>query len=451
MSEIAENIREARNDGSRFGNRHHLILTVNSWLNQLHGTSGAFPAGITAVKLAVALAIGLLIGFEREWAHKDFGVRTFSLTALLGALTALISGPILVTGMVATALMAALLNVRDIVKSKTVEGTTSVALLVTFTLGALAGGGHMFTSVSTAIVTTWLLSLKPQFTQFAGGVRVEEIRSAVLLGLFGFVIWPLLPNRYVDPWKLLQPREAWVTVLVVACIGFFNYVLLRIYGKRGVTLTALLGGLVNSTAAATELVTTLPRAGLLSQVLPAVLLTSMAMFVRNMILLCLFARSAVKFAVLPLSSMMLIAAYFAFRRRAAEAEAEELELHLSSPVSLKKVTSFGVLFLAIQILGSLAVRWLGNSGVFLVSVIGGTFSSASTTAAAANLVGHGTITAMQAGMATVLTSVASTTMNLPIVYRHMKEKAEVREIFLATVLQAAIGILTMLGQSRFFR
>jgi hypothetical protein len=58
---------------------------------------------------------------------------------------------------------------------------------------------------------------------------------------------------------------------------------------------------------------------------------------------------------------------------------------------------------------------------------------------------------MQAGTATVLTSVASTTMNLPIVYRQIKEKAEVREIFLATALQAATGILVLFGQSKFLR
>jgi hypothetical protein len=207
---------------------------MNSWLDQLHGGSTAFPPAVTAVKLAVALAIGLLIGFERQWSHKDFGVRTFSLTALLGALTAMISTPVMLMGMLATILLAVLLNVRDIVASNSVEGTTSVALVVTFVLGALIGNGHMFTSVACAIVATWLLSLKPQFKQFAGGVRAEEIRSAVLLGLFGFVIWPLLPNRYVDPWRLLEPREAWVTVVIVASIGFANYVPLRVYGKRGV-------------------------------------------------------------------------------------------------------------------------------------------------------------------------------------------------------------------------
>lgn len=38
------------------------------------------------MKAAVALALGLLVGFEREWSNKDIGVRTFAMTALLGLL-----------------------------------------------------------------------------------------------------------------------------------------------------------------------------------------------------------------------------------------------------------------------------------------------------------------------------------------------------------------------------
>ena len=419
---------------------------MNDWIDQLHSSSTAFPPAVTAVKLAVALAIGLLVGFERQWSHKDFGVRTFSLTALLGALTALLSMPVMLMGMLATILMAVLLNVRDIVASKTVEGTTSVALVVTFVLGALVGNGHMFTSVACAIVTTWLLSLKPQFRQFAGGVRAEEIRSAVLLGLFGFVIWPLLPNRYVDPWNLLQPREAWVTVVVVASIGFINYVLLRIYGKSGVTLTAILGGLVNSTAAAAELSASLPAAGLLSQAVRAVLLTSVAMFLRNALLLAVFGREALRFAALPLLAMAVVAGYFSVRHREAEADPEKLELHLDSPVSLRKVSSFGAIFLLVQIVGTLAIRWMGNSGVLIVSLIGGAVSSASTTAASANLLTRGNISPLQAATAVVITSIASTAMNLPIVARHIRVKAVIREIVVATVLQGAIGILVLFAE-----
>ena len=421
---------------------------MHPWIDQLHADSAQFPPGVTALKLAVALAIGLLIGFERQWSHKDFGVRTFSLTALLGGLTAMMPQPILIVGMSGVVVLAVLLNVRDILASSSVEGTTSVALLVTFVLGALSGEGHIFTATACAIVTTWLLSLKPQFRAFAGGVKPEEIRSALLLGLFGFVVWPLLPNHYIDPWELLQPREAWVTVLVVASLGFINYVLLRVYGTRGVALTAVLGGLVNSTAAASELAGTLPAAGLLSQTVVAVLLTSVAMFMRNLFLLSIFAREAVTYAVFPLIAMTAVAGYFVWRHHRPKDEERAIGLKLASPIALGKVLKFGGLFLLIQVLGTAGARWLGNSGLLVVSAIGGTVSSASTTAAAANLVAHGKATAMQAGMATVVTSIVSTAMNLPILRRQPEAKPVLREVTIPTLLQVVVGIAAMILQER---
>jgi len=50
-----------------------------------------FPPSAVAVKIAIALAVGMLVGFERESASKDVGIRTFGLMALLGALSVLVS------------------------------------------------------------------------------------------------------------------------------------------------------------------------------------------------------------------------------------------------------------------------------------------------------------------------------------------------------------------------
>jgi uncharacterized membrane protein (DUF4010 family) len=418
---------------------------MHSVIDALHAESAQFPPVITAVKLAVALAIGLLIGFERQWSNKDFGVRTFSLAALLGGLTALMPMPVLLVSLGGIIALAIVLNVRDILSSRSVEGTTSLALIVTFVLGALCGGGHIFTAIASGIVVTWLLSLKPQFRAFAGGVKPEEIRSALLLGLFGFVIWPLLPTGYLDPWGLFYPREAWVTVLVLACIGFLNYILLRIYGARGVAFTAVLGGLVNSTATTAELSSTLPAAGLLDSTVMAVLLTSVAMFTRNLFLLAIFAPAAVKFAFAPLLVMSLVAGWFAWQGRST-GNVPEVELALESPVSLGKVLRFGILFLAIQVLGTIATRWLGNAGLLLISIFGGAVSSASTTAAAANLSAHGHISPSQAAIATVATSIVSTMVNLPLVYRQPSSRPVFRRVLSATALQLAGGIATVFSQ-----
>jgi len=56
---------------------------------------------------------------------------------------------------------------------------------------------------------------------------------------------------------------------------------------------------------------------------------------------------------------------------------------------------------------------------------------------------------MQAGMAAVLTSIASTAMNLPIVGRQVKDQSVVRTIMFATIVQGAVGIVAMLCQALF--
>jgi len=78
---------------------------MNSWFDQLHGGSPAFPPAVTGVKLLWPWRSGCSQGLNAS-RHKDFGVRTFSLTALLGGLTALISASVMLMGMLATILLA---------------------------------------------------------------------------------------------------------------------------------------------------------------------------------------------------------------------------------------------------------------------------------------------------------------------------------------------------------
>src|ERR1700761_6979073 len=179
-------------------------------------------------------------------------------------------------------------NLRGLQTARKLEATTSIALAVVFVLGVLVGQGHLFTPVTSAIVVTMLLSLKPQLQAFAGGLKPQEVRSALLLSLLGFVIWPLLPDRFLDPWGLFNPRSSWITVVVIACLGFVNYVLLRVYGSRGIYITAILGGLVNSTATAAELISTLAQSDMLDLSVAAILLTSVSMYFRNILILAIF-------------------------------------------------------------------------------------------------------------------------------------------------------------------
>jgi uncharacterized membrane protein (DUF4010 family) len=180
-----------------------------------------------------------------------------------------------------------------------------------------------------------------------------------------------------------------------------------------------------------------------------VLLTSLAMFARNLLILAIFSPRSVRTAFLPLLVMGLIAAFWAYReRKKADSPPADNNLALTSPVSLKKVLTFAALFLGIQILGTIAQRIFGSSGLQAISVLGGLVSSASTTAAAANLAMHGKIIPAQAGVATVLASIASLLVNLPIVQKEMPNKGILRDLYITSLLQAAAGIAVLFAQTK---
>ena len=281
-----------------------------------------FPPSEVAAKIAVSLGIGLLVGIEREWSNKDLGIRTFALTALLGTIAALFAPSMAIMSLVGVFLIIVFANARSLLVDRSLETTTSAALLVIFVLGSLVGQGHLFTPVAAGILMTMLLAWKVELHRFAGGLQTTEIRSAVLLGLLGLVVYPILPDQSIDRWELINPRQAWITVIVIAGIGFVNYVLLKVYGARGLYLSGFLGGFVNSSAAAVELAKPLGAGSTSSGVaVAALLLTIVAMFARNLMIVALFSPSAVPTAAGPLLAMTVGALIFVRRVRARSGDA----------------------------------------------------------------------------------------------------------------------------------
>lgn len=404
--------------------------------------SAHFPATPIALKMAVSIGIGMLVGMEREWSNKDVGVRSFAIVALLGMLASLIGLNVAIASLIGVLLLVAAMNTRSILADRSLEITTSAALIVNYLLGVLVGLGHIFTPVAGAIVMTMLLAWKTELSRFAGGLQPSEIRSAVLLGLIGFVIYPVLPNRYVDPWQLFNPSDAWISVIAIAGIGFVNYVFLRMYSTRGLYLGALFGGLVNSSATVAEIAARAQETGMVAQTTTLCLLTTIAMFARNLILATLFSPRSLSATLVPLLAMTLVAGIWVWRDHVIEDNVSGT-LALASPISLVKVVWFGMLFIAIQIAGTLLTRSFGSYGMLATGVFGGLVSSASTTAAAATMAMHGRISASLAGSATVLTSLASAAVNLPIVWRATKNKAVVKRVTIEMATVIGIGILAV--------
>lgn len=175
------------------------------------------------------------------------------------------------------------------------------------------------------------------------------------------------------------------------------------------------------------------------------LLTVVAMFLRNFVILGIFSLRSAKLAAAPLILMGAAAVAAVYWKRPRQGP-EAGELALDSPVSLSKVLKFGALFFVIQVAGSLAERFLGSYGFFAVALIGGLVSSASTTAAAANLARHGDLTPQLAATGVVLTSITSALSNIPLLQRETRRNDIAMRLAWITLFIAAVGIAAAVAE-----
>lgn len=395
------------------------------------------------MRLGLSLALGLFIGLERERAGKHLGVRTFAFVAVAATLSMLVSPEAMLLFIGFVALLALLLNIQHLLRKESLELTTAVVLLLTALLGVMIGQGQTLVPVAVGVITVALLTWKPELVAFSLGLPQTEVRAAVMLALFTFVIYPVLPVGYVDPWRLLDLRAAWMTVILIAAIGFANYVLLRRYGSRGVLYTGILGGLVNSTVTVAELARrTRVGAGLSPRMaFWAMLLANAAMLIRNGLLLAIIAPLTLPYVIVPLGAMLLatlLGLVIAPRNQSME---QATQIELSSPFTIMSVLKYGLVLVTISLLGDLARRAVGDNGFYLVSLFGGAVSSASTSASAATLTAAGKLLPATAAAGALLASMTSSLIHVPVIWRSGQHTAPYRRVAATTafVLLAGAG------------
>lgn len=404
----------------------------------------------TLARLALALALGLFVGIERERARKEAGLRTFAFASLLGAVGGLLGTPYAMLALALLGVLVILLNFETIRTGEGAEITTSAALLIMGFTGVLAGQGHTFTPTVLGVATAALLAWKGPLAGFSRALTERELRSAILLAIIAFIVYPVLPAGAIDPWHLIELRSVWVTVILIAALGFVNYILLKVYGARGIELTGFLGGLVNSTVTVTELAQReRESAGRLTDVVyRGIVLATAAMLVRNAVILALLAPSAALATLAPLLLMLAGAVGAALMRRAPSRERDDATALQSfeSPFALRYALRFGLLFLGLQIAGALAQRLLGQAGFYTISILGGLVSSASAVGSAAVLQASGTISEHVAGVGAVLASITSTLVGIPLIARITGDQSLTRRVIWTLVAIAALGLIGAVAQ-----
>ena len=338
-------------------------------------------------RLAVSLAIGLLVGLERGWQTREerdhqrtAGLRTFALTGLLGGicgLISLVSSPfVLAAGLLAFTGALVTFSFLEAAAEKNFSVTGIVAGILTFVLGAYATLGNETVAVAAAVAMTILLALREPLHSWVRNVTWPEMRSVLVLLAMSFLLLPILPNRPVDPWQVLNPSEIWLLAILIAAVSFVGYIGVRVLGERkGIAVAAVAGSLASSTATTlsfARLAREHPQGtGLLAS---GILLAGITMMARIVVLVGVLKPELIAALVWPsvaAAAVLGAGAAVLWLRQRQDGATEHPQLQIKNPFDLGTVLQLAALIAAILLLAKLVAAQAGNAGLFLLAAISG--------------------------------------------------------------------------------
>lgn len=355
--------------------------------------------------LALALAVGLIIGIERGFAIRDIpanshilGVRAFVLIGLMGGvcaeLSAVLGGLVFGVALLVLAALLASAHYLETQRDQDLDITPLIAALVTFLLGGLVTQpGMAGVAAAGAVITAGVLNLRGFIRTGLNALTPKEVEAGLWLLLITVVALPVLPDQGYGPWGALNPHRIWWMVVLIASMSFAGYFAVRVAGaRRGLMLTGLLAGLVSSTALTmtfSRLVRTQSRlADLLSA---GILVACGTMFLRVLVEVAV-VHAALLPDLLPALLVMAAIVYGAAAwhwYRQAESGSEVLPEASANPLQLRTALQFGGLLALIMLAAAGAKEWLGDAGIYLLAAVSGINDVDAITLSVANLARNG--------------------------------------------------------------
>ena len=377
-------------------------------------------------RFAVALAIGILLGMQREFASPNAekelaaGVRTFGLLGLVGCLGAMFSTqtnspwPFVIILLIVGLFFAVNYFIEA---SHDKPGlTTKVSAILTVLLGALCFWGQLSLSVALAVTAMLLLSLKIQLHAFIRHLTWADMTATLKFAFITAIVLPVLPNRTFgpEPFNIFNPFKFWLVVVFISGISFVGYILMKTVGARkGIGLTGVMGGLASSTAVTLSLTPRSKENPELSKSFAfAIMIAWSIMFLRLFAVIAAVNSGLIRHMAVPmvLSSFVGLA-YCLYLYKSKDNSQGQREISLTNPFELGPAIKFGILLIIILFVAKAAQIYFHNAGIYASSLLAGLADVDAISLAMAKLnQGDAGIAATTAVRGIVLATVANTVM-----------------------------------------
>ncbi len=349
-------------------------METSQYLNEL---SGSYILGVL-----ISLGIGLILGLEREYDKLKeeqgvAGIRTFPIVTILGfslgSLTEAFTPWLLIISLGSFILF---LGINQFSKEVTIYSkglTTNLALIVTFVLGMLVSAEFYRDAVATAVIIVTLLSLKTRFRTVISNITSEELFAFIKFSIIALLILPFLPNQTFGPNGLLNPFEIGSIIVIVSFLNFIGYFLVKFVGSRkGILLTAILGGLISSTAVAWSYASKSVESPELSKKYAAgVIIASAIMFPRLTLLAYIFNNALLTYLVLPFGILTIICLVTALLLMKRDVKEPDTMIKLGNPMNLLNAIGFGFIYVLIGFAVFYGDRFFGENGLYYTALIAG--------------------------------------------------------------------------------
>jgi uncharacterized membrane protein (DUF4010 family) len=360
--------------------------------NQMLDVSGL------AFRMLSALAIGLLIGAERERrkgegpSRSAAGIRTFAVVSLLGAVSVAIGDWLLAIAVVAVAALSTASYLRSNPDDPGL--TTEATLVLTVLLGGLAVHRPGL-AAGIAVVVAVLLASRDKIHVFVSRVlSEEELNDALVFAATVLVILPLVPNRFIGPFQAINLRTIWIIVILMMTISSAGYVATRLMGpKIGLPLAGLASGFVSSAATIGAMgARALQEPALSRAAVAGAVLSTVATILELAIILAATSRSTLATLAIPLIASGTVALVYGslFTLRTMSSD-KPLSMERGRAFSLKTAVLFALTISSMLFLSAALHAWLGERGLLFAATAAGFADTHSPAVAAASLVAGGTL------------------------------------------------------------
>lgn len=377
-------------------------------------------------ELAVAVVLGFMIGLQRElsfYRHNRelfMGARSFSIISLIGYLSTKIYQTYpLVLIIISTAIVCFLLAfylIRAIRNKHHMGNTTELSALIAFILGVLVSDS-LELSVFSAVILIALLEIKPKIKSIKEEIKSKDVKSAILFALMTFVVLPILPDKTIDPYGLINPTHIWMMVILISGLSFIGYISTRLIDtSKGLIAMGFFGGLASSTATTLTLSKKATQNKEASKSLAiAIALACSTMFLRVAIWTFIFSREIFQVVVFPyiLATLTGYALIYLLYIKTDKQQISE-EISFSNPLEFFEALKMGVIFGVIFGALSLINNYSGDAGVYLASFLSGLSDVDAIVLSLSELFRNKEIVATTATIGILLATIANTVTKIAI-------------------------------------